>query len=288
MKYSCEKCHFFTVNRNDWNRHLNTDRHIINCCEEEESRVPKQFICVICNYSTDVKSNYTKHLSSKKHKHKQNEKKAEEQKKMEQLVVSLVDQRLAEHEPQATTIINNITNNNNNHIVNNHTMNTMNNTLNDQKFNLNVFLNEDCKNAMNLTDFINNISLTLTDLENTARLGYTDGITKIINDRIRDIGEKGRPYHCTDKKRQTVYVKDDDLWEKELDDKPKIKKMISEVIHKNIAQLSDWKKANPECHDISNGKGEEYLSIMVEANGGPHREEKEDQILKNVIESVTV
>jgi hypothetical protein len=215
-------------------------------------------------------------------KHKQNEKNVKEQKITKQHINSLV-----ERDGKSTTIINNITNitNNNNNIQTN---NTMNNTLNDPKFNLSMFLNEDCKNAMNLTDFINNISLTLIDLENTARLGYTNGITKIINDRIRDIGENVRPYHCTDKKRQTVYVKDDDLWEKEPDDKPKIKKMISEVIHKNIAQLSDWKKANPECQDLSNHKGEEYLSIMVEANGGSHREEKEDRILKNVIEKVTV
>jgi len=283
MSFYCENCNFFCSNKKDWNRHVNSKKHANNF-QESSNNTNVIYKCKLCNYSSHDKSNYTKHLFTEKHK--QNKKKAEEQKKMEQLVVSLVDQRLAERELQpTTTIINNITNN---HIVNNHTMNTMNNTLNDQKFNLNVFLNEDCKNAMNLTDFINNISLTLTDLENTARLGYTDGITKIINDRIRDIGEKDRPYHCTDKKRQTVYVKDDDLWEKEPDDKPKIKKMISEVIHKNIAQLSDWKKANPECHDLSNDKGEEYLSIMVEANGGPHREEKEDQILKNVIESVAV
>lgn len=229
-------------------------------------------------------------MISKKHE-KQCKRNEEEKRRLDQQIISLIDQHMLGREVQPMTIINNITNitNNNNNSNNTiQTSNTMNNTLNDQKFNLNVFLNEECKDAINLTEFIDNISLTLTDLEDTARLGYTAGITKIINDRIRDIGEKKRPYHCTDKKRQTIYVKDANLWEKEPDDKPKIKKMISKIIHKNIEQLTDWKKANPECTDLSNRKGERYLEIMVEANGGSQREEKEGQILRNVIDVVAV
>ena len=280
IKFSCGRCQFACVNKKDWFRHLNTERHLINC-NDELVELPKQHNCELCHYSTHDISNYKKHLISKKHI--TNRGKQEDKFLLDQQIVSIIDERIAQREP--TTIINNInniTNNNINNITNSNTMN------NNQKFNLNVFLNDDCKDAFNLTDFINNISLTLADLEETARLGYTDGITKIINDRIKTIGQKKRPYHCTDKKRQIVYVKDDDLWEKEQDDKPKMKKMISKIIHKNIEQLSDWKKANPECMDISNRKGEEYLSIMVEANGGHHREEKEVQILKNIIDIVEV
>ena len=178
--------------------------------------------------------------------------------------------------------INNTTNTNTNIMNNNITNKTINN------FNLNIFLNEECKDALNITDFVNSISLTLADLEETARLGYTEGITKIINDRIKEISINKRPYHCTDIKREIVYIKDEDLWEREQTDKVKMKKMITNIIHKNLEQLNDWKDANPDCLDLTNPKGEEYLNIMINANGGPDRSKKENKILKNILEEVAI
>lgn len=172
---------------------------------------------------------------------------------------------------------------NQNYLINNNNNGTINN-----KFNLNFFLNEECKNAFNITDYINNIQLQLEDLETTAELGYAGGITKIISDRVKDCGLYQRPFHCTDSKREIVYVKDNDVWEKENSDKPRMRKMITNVIHKNIQQLSKWHEKYPECLDSTNNKGAEYLNIMIEANGGQEREKKEEQILKNILKEVLV
>lgn len=171
--------------------------------------------------------------------------------------------------------------NSNIHSVNNNINGNV--TVNQTKFNLNIFLNEECKDAINITDYVNAIELTISDLEETARLGYIDGISKIINDRINEIGMNQRPYHCTDSKREIVYVKDKNIWEKENADKPKMKQMITTIINKNLQLLPIWKMAHPECTDISNKKGEEYLHMMIEANGGLEREKKEEKILKNIM-----
>ena len=273
----CENCNFKTTKLSNWSKHLNTIKHIIRCIEndeetknEEKTKVeikPNKYSCEICKYKTGKKQNYMTHMNSTKHLQ----------------ALEIFHTKMQDSQP--STIINNINNTNN---INNNYNNNCNNIINKNRFNLNIFLNEECKDAINITDFINNISLTLADLEQTTKLGYTAGITKIINDRIQDIGVKKRPYHCTDKKRETVYVKDCNLWEKEPDDKPKMKKMIAKIIHKNIEQLSAWKEANPECNDLTNRKGEEYLSMMIEANGGNRREEKEERIMKNVLENVNI
>ena len=157
------------------------------------------------------------------------------------------------------------------------------NNIQNNKFNLNIFLNEECKDAINITDYVNRMELQLEDLEVTAQLGYTDGITKIISDRIRGTRITERPFHCTDGKREIVYVKDNDIWEKEHSDKPRMRKLITNVIHKNLQQLIKWHEKYPECSDSLNNKSDEYLNIMIEANGGQEREKKEEQILKNIL-----
>jgi hypothetical protein len=317
MSYFCEKCNFSTPLIAKWNRHLDTNKHIINCCNEEEKEEKGEkrekeentvvaFRCVLCSKNFDTKQNYQRHLGTKKHRimfdehtrtqefesrmrnEEKNTEKNLEQKKLEleekKLVLEekklvLEEKKLEFEEKKLSTLSSNTTINNIQNI--NNTMN-VDNTVNNN-FNLNIFLNEDCKDALNITDFINSISLTLADLEETARLGYTEGITKIIVDRIKEIGINKRPYHCTDLKREIVYIKDEDLWEKEQNDKPRMKKMISNIIHKNLEQLTDWKDAHPGCMDLADPKGEEYLQLMIEANGGSDRSRKEDKILKNII-----
>lgn len=165
---------------------------------------------------------------------------------------------------------------------------TNNGTVNNNKFNLNVFLNEECKDAVNITDYVDSMQLKLEDLEATAQLGYAEGITKIINDRVKEYGVFQRPFHCTDSKREIVYVKDNNVWEKENSDKPRMRKMITNVIHKNLQQLSKWHEKYPECLDTTTNRSDEYLNIMIEANGGQEREKKEDQILKNILKEVFV
>jgi hypothetical protein len=112
---------------------------------------------------------------------------------------------------------------------------------NNKTFNLQFFLNETCKNAMNLTDFVNSLQLQLSDLENVGKLGYVDGISSIIVKNLNALDETTRPIHCTDKKRETFYVKDEDKWEKDDDQKKKIKKVINKVAFKNQNLLAKFK-----------------------------------------------
>jgi uncharacterized C2H2 Zn-finger protein len=256
MSYFCEKCNFSTLLIAKWNRHLDTNKHIINCCneEEKEENTPIVFHCFSCSKNFDTKQNYQRHINTKKHRimfdeytrtqefenkmrnEEQNNEKSSKNKITKKARTKKVGigrkkvgigrkTRVGRKETgirrkKLSTLSNKTTINNIQNI--NNTMN-VDNTVNNN-FNLNIFLNEDCKDALNITDFINSISLTLSDLEETARLGYTEGITKIIVDRIKEIGINKRPYHCTDLKREIVYIKDEDLWEKEQNDKPRIKK----------------------------------------------------------------
>lgn len=308
MNYNCDICNYNTYKTYDWNRHLNSSKHIIKCCVKNGDIIlcsPTQYDCQLCNISFKKKGNYEQHLKTKKHRQLNNDIPAIDYckeelvipresevvlpKDLEQKIKSMekkIQSMEEENKEMRRTMTQGNTTINNNNITNN-TLNIEQQTIN-TKFNLNIFLNEDCKDALNITDFVNSISLTLADLESTARLGYTEGITKIINDRIKEIGVNRRPYHCTDTKRETVYVKDEDLWGKEQNGKPKMKRMITNIIHKNLEQLADWKDANPDCLDLTNVKGEEYLNILIEANGGDEREKKENRILKNIMEEADV
>ena len=141
-------------------------------------------------------------------------------------------------------LVSNGINNNNSHNINQ-------TNSHNKSFNLQFFLNETCKNAMNIMDFANSIQVKLTDLENIGELGYVDGISKIIIDNLKLLDVTQIPVHCSDFKREMMYVKDNDKWDKENDDKPNIKKLINCVTDKNISLISEWKNTYPECKNIN-------------------------------------
>jgi hypothetical protein len=120
-----------------------------------------------------------------------------------------------------------------------------NNTINNKKFNLNLFLNEECKSAMNMADFIRNVVITAEDLENIGELGYTEGMSKILTKAIRSTEKTERPMHCTDVKRETIYVRKDDVWKKD-EDCEETKRLIQHISHKNYKALSEWREEHPE------------------------------------------
>jgi hypothetical protein len=135
-------------------------------------------------------------------------------------------------------------------------------------FNLQFFLNETCKDAMNISEFIENISLQLGDLETLGHLGYVEGISKIIIKNLRALDVEKRPVHCSDIKREIMYVKDKDKWEKENDEKQKIKQVISSVVSKNLGLLPEFQKKYPECMNPESKKSDEYNQIIMEAMAG--------------------
>jgi hypothetical protein len=157
---------------------------------------------------------------------------------------------------------------------------TVNNTNNIQ-FNIHQFLNETCKNAPNFSDFIDNIQVTYCDLENNAKLGFVDGMTKVIVDHLKQLALSDRPIHCTDVKRETIYVKEEDQWEKEKS-KETIQKGIQEITCKGMQKLSEWREDNPEYNDMETETGEKSISIQQNSMAGGKRDEFYPKIIKNI------
>ena len=176
--------------------------------------------------------------------------------------------------------------------INNNTINNnISNNCNNKSFNLNVFLNEKCKDAMNMSEFVDTIKMQLSDLENFAHLGYADGVSKIFVQGINALDIHLRPIHCSDSKRETLYIKDNDEWVKETDDKPLIINAIKKVAFKNIKQINEWIKENPECKDPRTKKYDKYNKIVMNAMSGGTIEEQQDnieKIVKNVTKAVAI
>jgi hypothetical protein len=169
------------------------------------------------------------------------------------------------------------------------TNNTTHNNSNNKTFNLNVFLNETCKDAMNIMDFVDSIKLQLSDLERVGELGYIDGISNIIVKNLNNLDVTKRPVHCTDKKRETMYIKDENKWEKEDEQNKKIRKVIKKVVDKNIKLIPKFKEEHPDYGKSTSKFSDKYNKIIVEAMGGSGDNdlEKEDKIIKK-ISSVTI
>ena len=168
---------------------------------------------------------------------------------------------------------------------NNNSHNTTNKT-----FNLQVFLNETCKDAMNITDFVNSIKLQLTDLENFGENGYVDGISSIITNNLKSMDVTQRPVHCTDKKRETIYIKDENQWEKEDDNKTKLRKIIKHIANKNIKLLPQFREKYPEYNNSSSTVSDKYDKMVIEVMGGKGNDDihKEDKIINNISKHIIV
>jgi len=165
-----------------------------------------------------------------------------------------------------------------------------NNNSNNKTFNLQFFLNETCKDAMNIMDFVESIKLQLTDLEKVGKIGYVEGISNIIVKNLNSLDETKRPVHCTDAKREVMYVKDEDKWEKENESKQKIRKAIKHVAHKNSKMLKEFKIKHPDCEKSESKFSDQYNKLVIEALGGKGDNdlEKEDKIIKNIAKEVVI
>jgi hypothetical protein len=171
---------------------------------------------------------------------------------------------------------------------NTHSHNTTNS--HNKAFNLNFFLNETCKDAMNIMDFVDSIKLQLGDLEKVGEIGYVEGISKIITKNLKALDITQRPIHCTDKKREVLYVKDEDKWEKEDEDKNKLKKAIKRVVSKNQRLIPQFKEKHPDCGKSASKFSDQYNKIIVESMGGSGDNdfEKEEKIIQKISREVIV
>jgi hypothetical protein len=161
---------------------------------------------------------------------------------------------------------------------------------NNKTFNLNVFLNEKCKDAMNINDFVESLQIQLTDLENVGKLGFIEGISNIIIKNLKAMDIYKRPVHCSDSKREVMYIKDEDKWEKENEDKQKIRKVIKRVAHKNTKMLKAFRDKHPDCGKSESKYSDQYNKLIIEAMGGrgDNDMEKENKIIKNIAKQMII
>lgn len=165
------------------------------------------------------------------------------------------------------------------------------NTTNNNSFNLNVFLNETCKNAMNIMDFVSQLQVSIQDLEETGRLGFANGISRIFINGLKNIDINDRPIHCSDFKRETLYIRDNNQWNKETDTKSILTNAIKHVTHKNMKQINEWTKIHPDYNDSDSYENDKYLKIVSESMCGSTKEETNKnycKIIKNIARETVI
>jgi hypothetical protein len=162
---------------------------------------------------------------------------------------------------------------------------------NNKTFNLQVFLNEKCKDALNITDFVNSLKLTLEDLENVGDKGFVNGITRIFVNGLKKLDVYKRPIHCSDLKRETMYLKNENVWEKDNENKENMKKVIKQIANKNINKIYEWKDKYPDCKYSDSKKNDQYSRIIIESMGASTIEEDQvlyEKIIKNIAKETTI
>jgi len=306
LKNICNCCDYVCSRKSDFNKHLLSRKHKTNdkMMTNNSQNSQETFICDCgkeykhrqglwvhrkkCTFKLDKEEPKKDNEDSEKHDENLEEK-IKETKNLSQLevITELFQEQLKENKELKELLIEQnkklieLAEKSQNQVTNI----TNNNTTNNNNFNLNFFLNEKCKDALNIMDFINQLQVKLSDLDMVGRIGYTEGISKIFIRGLKELDVFKRPIHCSDLKRETLYVKDKDSWEKDNDDKNKMKTAIKFIAAKNLKQISDWKDEHPESDDYDSKKHMEYHNIIINATGGTTVEEDNknfNKIIKNV------
>jgi hypothetical protein len=286
QKFACELCNFNTSRKSQYERHLTTSKHIQSTKINE--KVPESSATYYC----ECGKKYKERSGLWRHKNKNNCcNKTNEQDVIETPLKTdntekdeLIHYLMNESKELKTLILEVLKNGTSN------TNNICNINSNNKSFNLQFFLNETCKNAMNISEFVDSLQLQLSDLEKVGELGYIEGISNIIIKNLNALDVTLRPVHCTDKKRETMYIKDEDKWEKEDDNKTKLHKMIRKVSHKNINLISDFKALYPDWKKSTSKVSDKFNKIIIESMGGngDNDYEKEEKIIKRLSNEVLI
>ena len=284
-RFSCIICDYFTDKKSSHDKHLLTSKHkkltqvntfSNNSCQKMID-TDKIYNCKLCNKDFNSRVGLWKHNKICKNLLEENN---VENKELfdKELVLSLLKQNA-----ELLEIIKNGTNNttNNTSIINNN---------NNKTFNLQFFLNETCKDAMNISDFIESVKLQVSDLENVGKVGYIEGISNIIIKNLNALDVEKRPVHCADQKREVMYVKDANVWEKEDVANQKLRKAIRSIAHKNICMLKEFREKYPDCEEYDSRRGSQYNKIVIEAMGGKgdNDYEKDTKIIKKIAKQTTI
>ena len=307
QKYSCEYCHYTSSSKKDYDKHLSTLKHqrLTNTYINTDKIIP-QLTC-ICGKSYKHRQSLYNHKKicdniikgesinnsisesindSINIKHYLNNEQNQQQlvdylmKENSEFKQLMIDQNKQILELAKNSIGHNTTSS----VINSNNNNTNN-------FNLQFFLNETCKDAMNIMEFVGQLQVSIKDLEETGRLGYAEGISKIFINGLKQINISDRPIHCSDSKREIVYIKDKNQWTKEDDNKSLLTNAIKHVAHKNMKQIREWTKVNPEYNDSSSKQNDRYLKIVSNSMNGSTEEEQKNnmnKIISKVAKEITI
>jgi hypothetical protein len=273
----CHHCKYHTNRKSNYERHLQSVKHRNNIQLPKDVMGNNIYTCNICNKNYSNKNSLQKH-NSRHHSTTDNEDKIN---KLTNLVVKVVEQNtyLSKQICQLAKDSNNTN------------INSNNTTTNNNRFSINVYLNETCKNAMNINEFVDSIQVGIEDLEETSRLGFVDGISRIIINNLNKIDIPDRPIHCSDSKRMTFYIKNEDTWNKNNEEDNKIKSLIQNVAGKNIKQIYEWQKLNPEYCDPSSKCSDTYQKMLFQVMNGDTIEESNEninKIIKNIAKETII
>jgi hypothetical protein len=293
FKYYCKKCDYGTSKKSSYADHVLSAKHKKSMdFNENLPKICSDFVCKNCN------KKYKDNSGLWRHKKKCNEgenisidiqdaQKSDEINELKGFMKYLMQENsemktmMLEQSTMMLEVIKNGT------VANSH--NTISTNSHNKAFNLQFFLNETCKDAMNITDFVESIKLQLSDLENVAEVGYVEGISDIIVKNLKKLDVTQRPVHCTDKKRETMYVKDEDTWEKDEENK-KMHRVVKKVTDKNARLILKYKELHPDCITYHSRYSDQYNKIIVESMGGSgdNMFENEEKIIALVSKYVTV
>jgi ribosomal protein L37AE/L43A len=288
-KYCCEICDYNTNRKSNLNNHLLSAKHLKELNGNEiKQKLSTKHNCENCSKIYETSAGLWKHKKKCFQKENITEPVIEPENNISSDLILNIIQQNQEFKDlllEQNKIIIEMSKNNNTTNINN----SMNNSHN-KTFNLQLFLNETCKDAMNIMDFVDSLKIQLSDIESIGELGFVNGISKFIIKNLKALDENMRPVHCSDPKRESLYVKDANVWEKEDSENKKIKKAIKYISHKNICAIPEWKAKYPDCIYSDSKKSNQYNHIVVEAMGGPgdNDAEKEDKIVKKIAKEVTI
>jgi len=292
IKYTCNICDFNTCNKTKYNIHINTIKHItmskgdIGDAKKDKKVISELYKCENCFKKYNSRNGLWKHKKQCLERNKCKETNEEKDKQLTEIIKTLISENselknliIVQQNTVSELVKNGITNNSHN------TVNSHNKT-----FNLNVFLNETCKDAMNMSEFINSLQIEYDDFEKVGEIGFVNGISNIIIKNLKELDITQRPLHCTDKKREVLYVKEDNKWEKEDENYTKTRKLIKKTTNKNMLLIPEFKRRYPDCGTSTSKYSDKFDILVIETMGGlgDNDFEKETKILKNIVKEVVI
>ena len=303
LKFFCDKCDYSTCNKKDYNKHILTQKHKILTNDLQKSpKIPKnpQLLGYEINNICECGNVYKHRQSLFNHKKKcllskinnhnlENENTTQKINFDTNVVLDLVQKNQEFQKEMFIDMQKQMFDFMKDKIGDNNSTNIMNHS-NNKTFNLQFFLNETCKDAMNISDFVESVKLQVSDLENVGKVGYIEGISNIIIQNLKAMDVNKRPVHCADQKREVMYVKDANTWEKEDENNKKLRKAIRMIAHKNICMLKDYRDKYPDCEEYDSKKNDQYNKIVYESMGGKgdNDYDKDTKIIKKIAKEVVI